>query len=129
MRFNAPVGTDAYNEPNSFHGPREDVSAKEPPLAISGDAARYDHRIGGDDYTQPGILFRMFDEGQRHRLFHDIAAAMTGVPREIIDRQIAHFSQCDPAYGAGVAQAVRQTHEPSGNSAPASAGQRPRAAQ
>jgi catalase len=122
MRFNAPVGTDAYYEPNSFNGPKEDPSAKEPPLAIHGDAERYNHRIGNDDYTQPGNLFRLFDEGQRHRLFHNVAAAMQGVPREIIDRQIAHFSKCDPAYGAGVAKAVKETHVTVG-SAPTTAGE------
>jgi catalase len=128
MRFNAPVGTDAYYEPNSFNGPKEDPSAKEPPLAIHGDAERYNHRIGNDDYTQPGNLFRLFDEGQRHRLFHNIAAAMQGVPREIIDRQIAHFSKCDPAYGAGVAKAVQETHV-TANSAPTSAGEQLHAAE
>jgi catalase len=128
MRFNAPVGTDAYYEPNSFNGPKEDPSAKEPPLAIHGDAKRYNHRIGNDDYTQPGNLFRMFDEGQRRRLFHNIAAAMQGVPREIIDRQIAHFSKCDPAYGAGVEKAVLETHV-TANSSPQTAGEKLHAAE
>jgi len=128
MRFNAPVGTDAYYEPNSFNGPKEDPSAKEPPLAIHGDAERYNHRIGNDDYTQPGNLFRMFDEGQRRRLFHNIAAAMQGVPREIIDRQIAHFSKCDPAYGAGVEKAVLETHV-TANSSPQTAGEKLHAAE
>ena len=31
----------------------------EPPLPLSGDADRYDHRIGNDDYSQPGALFRL----------------------------------------------------------------------
>jgi catalase len=45
--------SDAYYEPNSFNGPVEQPSAKEPPLKISGDADRYNHRIGNDDYSQP----------------------------------------------------------------------------
>ena len=32
---------------------------------------------------------------------------MQGVPDEIKRRQIALFSKCDPAYGAGVAEAVK----------------------
>jgi catalase len=32
---------------------------------------------------------------------------MQGVPDEIKLRQIALFGKCDPAYGAGVAKAVR----------------------
>ena len=73
---------------------------------ISGDASRYDHRAGNDDYTQAGNLFRLFDAGQKERLFQNIAAAMAGVPEEIVRRQIAHFAKADPAYGAGVAKAL-----------------------
>jgi len=110
MRFDVPVGTDAYYEPNSFGGPVEDRSVREPPLRITGEADRYDHRAGNDDYTQPGNLFRLFDAGQRQRLFRNIAAAMQGVPRTIIDRQIEHFRRADPAYAAGVEAALRETH-------------------
>ena len=44
MRFDAPKGTDAFYEPNSFGGPVEAPAAKEPPLRISGDADHYNHR-------------------------------------------------------------------------------------
>ena len=30
---------------------------KEPPLKISGDADRYSHRVGNDDFSQPRALF------------------------------------------------------------------------
>ncbi|MDR3538343.1 MAG: catalase-related domain-containing protein, partial [Acetobacteraceae bacterium] len=121
MRFDAPKGTDAYYEPNSFNGPVQDKSVQEPPLRITGDADRYDHRLGNDDYTQPGALFRMFDAGQRERLFANIAASMQGVPQEIVERQIAHFSKCDPAYGEGVRAAVGKQHTPP-NTDPRTAG-------
>ncbi len=78
----------------------------EPPLRISGDAARYDHRAGNDDFSQPRALFRLFNEGQRQRLFSNIADAMQGVPEAIVERQIALFDRVDPAYGAGVRAAV-----------------------
>lgn len=112
MRFDAPKGTDAYYEPNSFNGPMQDRGAQEPPLRISGDADRYNHRDGNDDYTQPGNLYRMFDAGQRQRFFNTIAAAMQGVPRAIIDRQIAHFRRADPSWADGVEEAIRRTHTP-----------------
>jgi catalase len=51
-------------EPNSFGGPKECPAFQEPPLKVSGDAARYDHRDGNDDYTQQGNLFRPFDDLQ-----------------------------------------------------------------
>ncbi|WP_026792454.1 catalase [Pleomorphomonas oryzae] len=98
---------DAYYEPNSFGGPRQAPEFREPPLKISGDADRYDHRAGNDDYSQAGALFRLFNDEQKQRLFHNIAAAMAGVPLEIVERQLGHFEKADPAYAAGVRQALR----------------------
>jgi catalase len=120
MRFDAPRGTDAYYEPNSFGGPVQAGSLGEPPLRISGDAARYDHREGNDDYTQPGNLFRLFDEEQRQRFFANIAAAMQGVPRQIVERQLGHFRRADPAWADGVEAALKAVHTQPG-SAPTTA--------
>ncbi len=106
MRFDGNGGGDVSYEPNTRGGPVEDPSQKEPPLPISGDADRYDHREGNDDYTQAGNLFRLMDGGQQGRLMDAIAGAMRGVPSEIVQRQIAHFSKADPAYGQGVADRV-----------------------
>jgi len=104
MRLAGPANPDAYYEPNSFGGPAQNPQYAEPPLKISGDAARYDHREGNDDYTQPGNLFRLMTPDARERLMDNIAAAMEGVPEEIVRRQIVHFHRADPAYGAGVAR-------------------------
>ncbi|MNE37363.1 Catalase [compost metagenome] len=101
---------DAYYEPNSFNGPVEQPAAIEPPLRISGDAARYNHRIGNDDYSQPRALFNLFDAGQKQRLFSNIAAAMGGVPGSIVERQLAHFKQVHPDYEAGVRAALKEAH-------------------
>jgi catalase len=108
MRFfrNDTGNPDAYYEPNSFGGPTQDPSVAEPPLRISGDAARYNHRDGNDDYTQAGNLFRLLPDDQKQRLFQNIAASIGGVPQAIIDRQLAHFDKADPAYGAGVRRAL-----------------------
>jgi catalase len=84
----------------------EDHRFGEPPLKISGDAGRYNHRDGNDDYTQPGNLFRLMTPEQQERLFSNIAAAMNGVPEEIVKRQLGHFHKADPAYAAGVAKAL-----------------------
>ena len=103
-----PKNPDAYYEPNSFDGPVQDAGFDEPALKISGDADRYNHRIGNDDYTQPRALFNLFTNDEKSRLCGNIAAAMQGVPREIIDRQIAEFTKVDPAYGAGVQAALKK---------------------
>ena len=108
MRFfrNDTGNPDAYYEPNSVGGPVQAPEYAEPPLRISGDADRYDHREGNDDYGQVKALFLLFDAGQRQRLFANIAAAMQGVPKEIVDRQLAHFRKVDPAYAEGVEKAL-----------------------
>ena len=106
MRMQGNANPDAYYEPNSFGGPVEKPEAGEPPLALEGAAARYNHRDGNDDYRQPGDLFRLMNDEQRQQLFHNIKAAMDGVPLEIIRRQLVHFHRADPAYGRGVAEAL-----------------------
>ncbi|WAJ27097.1 catalase KatA [Antarcticirhabdus aurantiaca] len=97
----------AYYEPNSVNGPFEDKSAQEPPLRIHGDADRYNHRDGNDDYGQVRALFNLFDEGEKKRLFANIAAAMSGIPEEIYERQMVHFGRVHPDYEAGVRAASR----------------------
>jgi catalase len=108
MRFfrNDNGHPDAYYEPNSFNGPQQDPSVREPPLHISGDADRYNHRDGNDDYSQVTALFRLFDDGQRQRLFSNMAASMRGVPNEIIERQLGHLARVDQAYATGVRAAL-----------------------
>jgi catalase len=98
---------DVFYEPNSFDGPVEDPTVKEPPLRISGDAARYAQKHGAgqmvDDFKQPGDLFRLLNEEQQGRLMDNIAEAMHGVPAAIVKRQAALFYRSDPKYGSGVA--------------------------
>jgi catalase len=108
MRFfdNFKENPDAYYEPNSFGGPKENSKYAEPPLKISGDADRYNHREGNDDYSQPRALFKLFNDEQKARLFSNIAASMAGVPEYIIKRQLDHFDKVDPTYGEGVKKAL-----------------------
>ena len=121
MRFDSPKGTDAYYEPNSFGGPVQDDTVKEPPLRIDGNADRYNHREGNDDYTQAADLFRLFTAEEKSRLFGNIAAAMQGVPDEIIARQLEHFRRCDPAYADGIIKARATAHTPAASSPPSAA--------
>jgi len=104
MRLVGNPNPDAYYEPNSFNGPVQDERFVEPPLAISGDAARYNHRDGNDDYRQPGDLFRLMSPDQRDQLFDNTKAAMAGVPVEIVKRWIGHCYKADPEYGTGLAK-------------------------
>ncbi len=103
MRSDGNFGGAPNYEPNSFDGPVQDERFVEPPLRISGDADRYDHRAGNDDYTQPGNLFRLMNDSQKEQLFSNMAEAMQGIPERIIARQLVHLYRADPAYGHGVA--------------------------
>jgi catalase len=114
MRFfdNNSKNPDAFYEPNSFNGPVERPDVLEPPLKLSGDAERYNHRDGNDDYRQPRALFELFDSGQKKRLFLNLAEAMWGVPAFIQDRQLGHFAKVHPDYAAGVrAELDRMTRD------------------
>ncbi len=120
MRFfrNDSGNPDAYYEPNSFDGPKEDPSVMEPPLRISGNAERYNHRIGNDDYSQPRALFNLFDDAQKARLFSNYAAAMGGVPDFILERQFALLDLVHPDYGRGVRDAVARSRDDAANALP-----------
>jgi catalase len=102
-RFDGNGGAEPVYQPNSFGSAADDADYREPPLRISGDADRYDHRVDDDYYTQAGNLFRLMDAAAQQRLIENIVGAMQGVPREIQARQVEHFRKADPAYGAGVA--------------------------
>jgi catalase len=102
---------DAYYEPNSFGGPVEDKRYLEPPLVVSGVAKRYDHRETNEDYAQPRALWALFDDEQKGRLYKNLAAAMHGIPDFIIERQLHHFEQVEPAYAQGVRDALARMDE------------------
>lgn len=107
MNFGLQKTTDAYYEPNSFDGPKEDHAFIEPPLKLDGDAYRYNHRHNNDDYAQPRELFGIMSDDQKNQLFNNIAEAMDGVPQNIIDRQMAHFEKISAEYANGVKKALQ----------------------
>ncbi|WP_028230105.1 catalase [Paraburkholderia mimosarum] len=105
MRTDGNLGGNVNYEPSRFGDFAQRSQAGEPPLA-AGAVDHYDHRADDDYYSQPGALFRLFDEAQRERLFGNIARHINGVPAEIAERQIEHFRRADPAYAQGVIDAI-----------------------
>ena len=95
---------DAYYEPNTVAGaPVEDPAYAEPALKVSGDADRYNHREGNDDYSQPRALHdKVLNDAERQRLYMNTAEAMAGVPDEIIERALAHYEQISKVYADGI---------------------------
>ncbi|WP_066167665.1 catalase [Aliarcobacter cryaerophilus] len=106
MNYKIKEPTKAFYEPNSFDGPVEDASYLEPDLAVGDIAKRYDHRVGNDDFSQPRALFLLMSNSQKEQLFSNIKDAMAGVPRDIVDRQIALFEKVHPDYANGVKKAL-----------------------
>ncbi len=81
-------------------------SHKEPPLKIDGDASRYDHGVGNDDYAQAGDLYRLMAAEEQQRLVDNVASGLGQCSAEVQDRMFPHFDKCDPEYGHGVREAV-----------------------
>jgi len=109
MRYDDNGGPGPNYEPNSFGGPTEDPSVKEPPLKISGNADHYDQKRGvDDDYVQPGNLFRLMSAEQQDYLVNAIAGSLKKVPKDIQERMLKHFYKADERYGEGVEKALRK---------------------
>jgi catalase len=65
---------------------------------------RFDSMVDHDDFTQPGNLYRMFDEGHRDRLTTRIAGVLGQARKEVQMRQVCHFFRADEDYGRRVAE-------------------------
>ena len=109
MRVDDNFGGTLGYEPNSYDEWQEQAEFREPPLALDGEANRWDHREDDDDYfSQAGALFRMMSPEQQKVLFENTARAMGDAPKAIKDRHIANCAQADPDYGKGVADALNR---------------------
>jgi catalase len=111
-------GTPTFN-PNSAGLWDNQPDFAEPPMAIEGDAAHWDHRVEDDHWEQPGNLFRKMTPQQRQALFDNTARQVGGAAKHIQERHIANCAKADPAYGKGVADALAKpaAAEPSKNKA------------
>ncbi len=106
MRIDGNQGATLGYEPNSYGQWLEQPDYREPPMSIEGMADHWNHREDTDYFSQAGDLFRLMSADEQQRLFENTARAMGDAPEAIKRRHIAHCGQADPAYGAGVAQAL-----------------------
>lgn len=102
MRADGNLGSMPNYEPNRFGAFPQDPSVNEPPLAVEGAIERYNHREDDHYYSHPRALYKLFDAAQYERFFRNIAEAMAGVPKDIVERQLALFEKVDPSYAEGV---------------------------
>ena len=107
MRTDGNYGSTLGYEPNNYGQWQEQPDYREPPLKISGAADHWNFREDDADYySQPRALFRLMSAAQQQVLFDNTARAMNGASEATKRRHIANCTQCDPAYGAGVAKAL-----------------------
>jgi catalase len=106
MRVDGNLGATTPYHPNTagLWGNQPDFS--EPPLPLSGMADHWDHRVDDDHWEQPGNLFRLMTESQRHVLFGNTARQLADTPSYIKERHVLNCARADGRYGAGVAAAL-----------------------
>jgi len=100
--------------PNSRDNtPMPDARFKEPAWDLGKAIVdRFDSTQDHDDFTQPGNLYRLFDDGQRDRLAKRIAGVLGQARREVQLRQLEHFKRADEDYFRRVNQALSRKPEP-----------------
>jgi len=106
MRVDGNQGGTLGYEPNSEQEWAEQPDFREPPLSLEGAADHWNHRVDEDYYSQPRALFRLMTPAQQQVLFDNTARAISGASEQVKQRHIGNCTLCDPAYGAGVAEAI-----------------------
>jgi catalase len=106
MRVDGNGGGRTSYEPNSRGEWVAQPDFTEPPLAVEGAADRWNQREDTDYFSQPGDLFRLMTPAQQKVLFENTARAIKGASPEVVARHVGNCSKADPAYGAGVAEAI-----------------------
>ncbi len=107
MRVDGNLGGTPSYFPNRHGEWADHPSAAEPPLPLEGSAGHWDHRVDDDHWEQPGHLFRLMTQQQRDALFANTARSLGGASEVVQRRHVANCLKADPAYGEGVARALR----------------------
>ena len=106
MRVDGNQGGTIGYVPNSRNEWPDDPALNEPPLALDGAAAHWNHQTDADYFSQPAALFRLMDAAAQQRLFDNTARSIGAASDAVKKRHVANCSRADPAYGAGVAAAL-----------------------
>lgn len=98
----------AYYEPNSYNGPQEDASFKEPPLSVESLVDKFNHRDdkGVDYYHDAKALFRILPSDEKERLYSNIAESLSGVSEAVKNRALGHFREIAAELESGVKAAL-----------------------
>ena len=76
-------------------------------MKIHGDAKHWSfHEDDANYFEQPRKLFQLMSDAQKQALFGNTARAMGDAPEFVKHRHLRNCHAADPAYAAGVAQAL-----------------------
>ncbi len=93
--------------PNSFGSPEPTGETEEPPVEVSGEAARHQYTHPNDDFVQAGNLYRdAMTDADRSNLVGNIVSHLGGVLARIQLRQTALFHKADKELGRRVAEGL-----------------------
>jgi len=110
MAVNSNGGSTVNYEPNSFHGPKEDLRQKEHAFELKGVASKYRYTHPNDDFVQPKTLYeKVFDGPQKQRFIHNVVGSMKGVAPEREDIKIRAnrlWYRVHPELGTKIAQGL-----------------------
>ncbi len=107
MRFDDNGNNGPNYWPNSFGGPAPDTDALEPPIDLSGQAARTSYDHPNDDFIQAGNLYRdVMQDKDRDHLIGNIVGHLGGAQKRIQLRQTSLFYKADEEYGKRVAEGL-----------------------
>jgi catalase len=93
--------------PNTFGGPKPDLSAEWPKVDVSGSVARHAYIHPNSDFVQPQALYeKVMTDVDRDHLIGNIVGHLGGAKKEIQLRQTALFYKVHPDYGTRVAEGL-----------------------
>lgn len=107
MRVDDNGGGGPNYYPNSFGGPAPDPGVGQPPVDVSGMAARHSYTLSDDDFVQAGNLYRnVMSDQDRDHLTGNIVTHLRNAQKRIQRRQTALFYKADEDYGTRVANGL-----------------------
>ena len=113
MRVDGNHGSKPNYFPNSFDDIEADQTYKEHAWDLGNAKADWYARNAegeNDHYTQPGDLYRLMGEDQKHDLIANITNSMKGIdgPKRdiIVNRQLCHWFRADMGLGMAIAKGL-----------------------
>lgn len=94
--------------PNTLGGGEPEAAPEQgnpPEEYVSGYVGR--HELAGDDYYQPGYLYRSMPEAARKRLAANVVASLGQAYEPIQRRMLAHFLRTDEELGRRIAEGLK----------------------